>query len=347
MASLYICYTWCRALLEALWKGVAIVYISEFEKHIAEEVAASISSRRVPVVVGNIKSFNVGDIFRCFDAIVFVSPISIAVRVLCRNLVHKSVDPPVIVVDPGKRFAIPILGAHWGGNDIAIELSKDLQLEPVITTASDIKGITSIEQLARFMHCHIENMGDALKLDVALLRGEEVCVQGVNVLPPWVKGNYVINNKDCRYIFLVSTQEFESTKGFRDVKVVRCIPYKVSVGIGVHNDIDANEVADVVREVLSEIGIELPRVKLIASVKPIVGEVARILGIPFKLIPISELNSVDDPCLTPPSRNLAKYGVKGVAETCALSGCQNKSQLIFRKRIFRKSITIAIAACSE
>lgn len=76
--------------------------------------------------------------YRRHAAHVFIGSAGIAVRVLAPLIRHKSLDPPVVVLDPAGRFVISLLAGHWGGgNDLTRHLARLLTATPVITTASD------------------------------------------------------------------------------------------------------------------------------------------------------------------------------------------------------------------
>ncbi len=62
----------------------------------------------------------------------------IAVRGISNLLNDKWTDPCVVVISPDFKFAIPILGGHHGGNDLAKKL-KILDIKPIITTATEQK----------------------------------------------------------------------------------------------------------------------------------------------------------------------------------------------------------------
>ena len=58
-------------------------------------------------------------VYAAFPAHVFIGAAGIAVRAIAPLLVHKSTDPPVLVLDPAGRYAISLLSGHWGGgNDL-------------------------------------------------------------------------------------------------------------------------------------------------------------------------------------------------------------------------------------
>jgi len=71
-----------------------------------------------------------------YDCIVAYMPCGVVVRGICPHLRNKWIDPAVVVVDKAMRFAIPIIGGHHGGNEIAQMLEK-YGLKAVITTAME------------------------------------------------------------------------------------------------------------------------------------------------------------------------------------------------------------------
>ncbi|MDD4701239.1 MAG: cobalamin biosynthesis protein [Desulfovibrio sp.] len=74
-----------------------------------------------------------------YGAHVFIGAAGIAVRALAPLLTHKSMDPPVLVLDTAGKHVISLLSGHWGGgNELTRHVAQLLRATPVITTASDV-----------------------------------------------------------------------------------------------------------------------------------------------------------------------------------------------------------------
>ncbi len=80
------------------------------------------------------------EIWRAYSRIVFLGASGIAVRSIAPLLVHKTVDPAVVVADIGGRFVFSLLSGHEGGaNLLAYAVANVLGALPVITTASEAR----------------------------------------------------------------------------------------------------------------------------------------------------------------------------------------------------------------
>ncbi len=79
-------------------------------------------------------------LFKKYPRIVYITPTGVAVRAIAPRLEHKYLDPAVVVLDIGGRWAISLLSGHEGGaNDLALEVSNILGCEPVITTSTQAR----------------------------------------------------------------------------------------------------------------------------------------------------------------------------------------------------------------
>jgi cobalt-precorrin 5A hydrolase len=314
-------------------RGIAIVYATAEDK--AKELFDKLKHKGYTVSLFNYKE--VEKAWKCYDAIIFVMALGGVVRTVCKYARSKDVDPSVICVDDGFRFVIPVLSSHWGANDLTLEVSKIINATPVITTASEIKGITSIEELARILNCKIVNVKAIVRVTSALLKGEKVCVKGVEKIPEGVKGNYVIGD-ECEYKVVIT----DSPPIGDDGNTVYLKPIKFVIGVGSKKETNKEVIKEAIFNALNLISASMDRVVIIASVREKVKEVADELKVPFRLISWEEINAFNDECLTPPSDKLKELGIKGVAEVSALIA--GKGRLILRKIRYKGEVTVAIAS---
>ncbi len=158
-------------------------------------------------------------------------------------------------------------------------------------------------------------------------------------MPREVRGSYVIGvNAGCEYIITVG----EPHQSLEGIRMLRCVPYKVIIGgVGLMNEAGINEVIKAIRTTLNRLGIGgADRVLAVASIKPRVGEAAKALGLPFRLVSTDELERVNHGCATPPSDELRRLGVRGVAELAALAA--GGTSLLLRKIVIGR-VTVAVA----
>lgn len=78
------------------------------------------------------------DIYSQYDGLIYVMPTGVVVRAIGPHIEHKTVDPAIVVVDVGGRWAISLLAGHEGGaNDLAIAVANVLGAEPIVTTTTE------------------------------------------------------------------------------------------------------------------------------------------------------------------------------------------------------------------
>ena len=247
-----------------------------------------------------------------YDSIIAVMAAGIAVRSIAPLLRNKWEDPAVVVVDCGMNFAIPILGGHHGGNELARELAG-LGMVPVITTATETMGKESVESMAENLGCRIVNRDSTKKVNMAMLEKD------TEVL--YIKGPKVILVDD-------------------NVSVLkRC---GLVVGIGANRGVDRDEVINAVRSGLAEIDACIDDVKCFASAKIKENEMGIIdaaasFGKELMFVPHDLINSIKTPSLSKASA----LGLNGVCEPAALALSEEK-KLLLKKRIYG-NVTIAVA----
>ncbi len=110
------------------------------------------------------------------DALIFVGAAGIAVRAIAPHCRSKAADPAVVVLDEGGQFAIPLLSGHLGGaNELAQRLAAVCHAVPVITTATDGRGVFAVDEWAKRQNCAVAEPERIRYVSGALLAGRSVC----------------------------------------------------------------------------------------------------------------------------------------------------------------------------
>lgn len=110
-------------------------------------------------------------------ALLFIGATGIAVRLIAPYIKDKLSDIPVVVMDEGGRYVIPILSGHVGGaNALAVRLAKLIGAIPVITTATDINSAFAIDSFAVDNKLNIVNRDGIAKVSSKVLDGKTVKV---------------------------------------------------------------------------------------------------------------------------------------------------------------------------
>ena len=250
-------------------------------------------------------------------AVIALMATGIAVREIAPLLKGKWVDPPVVAVDDRLDYAIPIVGGHHGGNEIARELHKEGVVRlAVISTATEALDVPSVEALAARENRTIMNRASTRTINTtSLFKPVEVAhLSGPKI---------VIVDDDVAVL--------TSTKGTA-----------LSVGVGARKGIGKSVVLDAIRSGLAELDASINDVRTIATAYLKLGEqgiseAAFELGKPLAFVPKQVINAT----LGQTSSRSEMLGLSGVAEPCALA-LSNLSELLLPKRVYG-GVTVAIA----
>lgn len=251
--------------------------------------------------------------FEDYATIIAVMSAGIAVRSAAPHLRDKWTDPCLVVVSPDFRYAIPVLGGHHGGNDAAKRLEK-LGLHPVVTTATETRGLPSVESTAQERGLEIINKDSTRAVNAAILDGA-VSVHlieppAIAIAPPGVsvllkKGEYI-------------------------------------VGVGCRRGAGKEEILHALESAFTEAGITKDEVAAYATAEIKKDETGLIQA-------VGELHGtlifVDDAFIraeNPPSPSRArdKLGLPGVAEPAALALSKRK-EVIMKKQKYG-GVTVAV-----
>ena len=116
-----------------------------------------------------------GKAFEDSNSIIFIGAAGIAVRAIAPFLKNKASDPAVIVINETGEYVIPILSGHLGGaNSLAHKLASFLGGRAIITTATDINGVFSVDVWTKENGLHILNIENIKHISAALLNGQKI-----------------------------------------------------------------------------------------------------------------------------------------------------------------------------
>lgn len=203
------------------------------------------------------------------DALLFIGACGIAVRAIAPLCRDKTIDPAVLVMDEMGRHIIPILSGHIGGaNDLALLLAQKTGAEPVLTTATDVRGIPAIDSWAVKNDCAIENKSAIQAVSSAALAGKPVGV--------------AITEREVRPPFPVT---------------LFLRPRTLTVGVGCKRGTDAAHLESCFRAFLHENGMSPLAVRAIATIDIKKDETAILVlcekyRFPLQTYSAAELNAV-------------------------------------------------------
>lgn len=288
-----------------------------------------------------------GKMFAEKRAMIFVSATGIAVRAIAPWIRDKMTDPPVVTVDEGAQFVIPLLSGHVGGaNELARHIADWLEAVPVITTATDVNGKFAVDLFASAYHMTIIDRKEAKNISAAVLEGKQIGVFSdlpIKKLPDgfvmdrWCEENICITVKD---------PSFPEKKA----SYLRLVPRAVVLGVGCRRGTDPEFMKEKVFVLLKEHGIDPAAVKAIASVDVKQDEPA-VLG----LKQVFDGECLHQPCeqrfYTPEQLNQVPGDFKesafvkkqiGVGNVCERSACAAGGKLLVEKQA-GDGITLAAA----
>lgn len=278
------------------------------------------------------------------NAMLFIGACGIAVRSVAPFLIDKLQDTPVLVMDETGKYVIPILSGHMGGaNELAVFLAEKTGAEPVITTATDLRGKFAVDVFARRNGFFIVNKDGIAKVSAKILAGKAITISietghaaaglpvGVELVPYPPAGPVDV---------AVTSQEdvFDTA--------ILLKPKEYSIGIGCRKGKQAGEIAAFVAEKLHGLGIHVSQIFAAASVAQ-KSEEPGILAwcqkerVPFFTYTAEELQEIKG--------NFQKsafvkeqVGVDNVCERAAVKACGPGGILIVPKAA-KDGMTIAVA----
>jgi cobalt-precorrin 5A hydrolase len=178
-------------------RGVAIVALTKWGVPTSTKVANALEKAQIKhnmfaprqLCSDKISPFN-GDLrelfaklFHDFDAIIAVMAVGIVVRSIASFVTNKKKDPAVVVVDDLGKYAISLLSGHMrGANRLAKIVAGEIDAIPVVTTATELLGKKTVEEIAEEHDLNIVNFESLTLVNSAIVNERRILVAAVGGL---------------------------------------------------------------------------------------------------------------------------------------------------------------------
>ena len=265
-------------------------------------------------------------LFEAGRPIVGVCAAGILVRALAPVLGDKRTEPPVVAVSEDGAFAVPLLGAHRGGIDLARRIAAAIGASAALTSAGDRRFGIALDRppegwtLANPEHCK--------PFAAALLHGARVRVPaGV----PWLDGSDLpIDDAGA----LAIRVDDSKAAGSPDTLVYH--PRRLALGVGCERGAAPDEIAALARSCLDRAGLAPEAVAGVFSIdlkadEPGILALAESLGVPARFFGATALEAEAGRLRNPSEFVYREVGCHGVAEGAALAAAGPRGELAVEK----------------
>lgn len=334
-------------------KRTTIIYITDNGRRVAERLKSLLPDAEI----ARYSPAGVEDLWRRNEALVFIMASGIVVRTIAPLLKDKRTDPAVVVLDEAGKHAISLVGGHLGGaNDLAREVAAHLGGEAVITTASDVNNLPSIDLWARDNNLVIENW-DVLPLvatsylnngglrvycDIPL----ELPPEFLRMADPRFADAIITNSRD---VYAGSprctiTGEGCSTGACRVKGQLTLRPVNLVTGIGCNSGTSLDEIENAVQRTLDEHDLVFLSLHSLATIdikgsEPGLRGFAEKYGLALHTYSRSDLNAV--PGVARSEAAFKATGAYGVSEPAALLAAGADKLLVPKQK--KGNVTVAVA----
>ena len=287
-------------------------------------------------------------LFKDYQYILFIMATGIVVRVIAPYIVSKFSDPAIMVTDEKGQNVISLLSGHMGGaNEMTKRISKLINANPVITTATDVNKKSALDMIAKELDAHIDDFRDNVKdVNAMLVNNQDVGIYIDGKYNVDTRGFKVLDNLEntdsiAKIAVITNKNDFfrDYTDKYKDScinqkqleeKIIKVIPKDIVIGIGCRRNTDSDLLKESLDDLLKRYNIHIK-------------SIAENLSVPFKTVSTNEISKVD--YLFEKSEFVKKnVGVYCVSEPVAY--ILSKGNLIIEKHKY-KGITMSVGRVSK
>ncbi len=289
----------------------------------------------------------VKEMFSEVEAFVFIGASGIAVRLIAPCVDSKLTDPAVLSVDEKGRFVVPLLSGHIGGaNEIALGLADYIGAQPVISTATDLNSLFSVDVFAIKNNFEINDLKKAKEFSAELLVSKKAncCIADpinsyyriTGTLPRELSITHSPRDDKNVPEFIISSYEDDKEK-------LVLFPKCLIVGIGCRKGVGLEKLYNFCVKVFEDYKLDLRSVKKICSIdikksEEGIIQLAQKVGVPFEVFSADNLSALGDG-FTASSFVRQQVGVDNVCERAAVAGGAEK---IIVKKTISDAMTLAV-----
>ncbi|MDR3205973.1 MAG: cobalamin biosynthesis protein [Candidatus Methanoplasma sp.] len=280
--------------------------------------------------------------FRRYRGVVFVGALGIAVRYIAPHITSKTVDPAVVCVDERGRYAIAVLSGHiGGGNLLAGRIAEGIGAEAVITTATDLGGLFSVDSYATARNMHIGSLSIAKDVSSLIVDGKSVGILSELPVAGAAPPELVPSDAGDVGIYI----SFRNSPGPFG-RTLKLTPRCHVLGVGCRRGVPRDVIERVVRSVLTDNDVSFHSIRMVASIDLKSNEAGLIEfcsahGFESKFFTAEALASVRDMGFSSSERVKAATGVDNVCERAAVAAASEDGFLAVRKTCM-DGVTVAV-----
>jgi len=333
-------------------KQSAIIYITDNGLKLAERLKTVLPEADIVRYDPGI----VSSLWTEHAALIFIMASGIVVRTIAPMLRDKKTDPAVVVLDEAGRFAVSLVSGHLGGaNQMAREIASFLGGESVITTASDVNDLPSIDLWARDNDLVIENWDALPQVGTRYVNNGGLrvyCESSLRLPPEFLRvadprfADVIIANRLDVYKGSPAcsiTGEGCSTDACRVKVQVSLRPRNLVIGIGCNSGTSQNEIESAVRQTIEERNLSFLSIGSIATIdikgsEPGLRAFVAKYKFTLRTFKADELNSVS--WVERSAVVFKATGAHGVAEPAALIAAGTDKLLVPKQK--KGNVTVAI-----
>ncbi len=319
-------------------KKTAIIYITDNGHRLAQRLETFSSDIEIVKFAPGL----VADLWGRYEAFVFIMASGIVVRTIAQLMKNKKTDPAIVVLDEAGKFSVSLLSGHLGGaNELANNIARFLGGEAVITTASDVNGLVSIDLWAGDNGLVIEEWGLVPRTGARLVNNGGLTVYSeIDIVLP--AEYHKVFDPGSADVLVTNKKRLISDDRGNGQLYVR--PKNLILGIGCNKGASTEEIEHAVQHTLEEHNLAFLSIGSLATIdmkadEPGLVAFAKKHQIEMKTYSPLELNGVQG--VSKSEAAFKATGAVAVAEPAALLAARADALLVPKQK--RGNVTVAVA----